>query len=916
MQRKGRRRRTLLLLSVLLALAGPVRAGDDADPPPEEVEAPTWPVPVRTIAAPLPPDLLEPGSDPVQVMLRIAIDEAGQVVEVQVATSSGVDAIDEAAQRAAEAMSFLPATWQGEPVPVTIEYPVAFLAPPAPPPELTPARLSGRVRQLGTKAPLVDAEVAIWAARRVEVQPAPEDAGVDEIAPEPVESLDGIELADAPHVVVFSEPDGRFDLGELPPGLWVVTCAHPGSQLARFVEELAEGAKREVLYRLLPVAANETVITARVPNDAPERVLTREEMTVLPGASRDPMAALKSLPGVSQANRAVRQFGTSEQSHTPVLRGSAPEDSITMLDGLPAPFAYHMIDRFSVVGDDLIGAALLAPAAPSARYGDLTGGVVGLTLRSPRSDRIGGFFDPGIGRASFAVEGPITAKTRFYVAIRRTYFELFLRGFMPKDTGIDFATVPYFQDQQLLLETDLAKWLTVTVGYLGSLDGMEMLRSNAPRDAAPLFDMDMDMHRIFVRADFETASGFRNRLHPAVTFWSWRYQVGDDHHYEDRHTTLHVGDDLHLPLLPWLSLEAGALLEVDWLIQRRDTATLTREDTGPIASYGGGANLTGEQRATRTWLGGWLGLPIQPIEQLTLVPEVRVDWFAAIGEVKVQPRARIGIQPIPRLRISLAGGRYAQSPSYDELNETTGNPELAAEGAWHANVGLLWTPIDVLSIDLQGYYKALDHQAVSSWELLDFDEYAEAVQAGTVDDEDPTHGLSNDGVGRIYGGELFARFDVGRTVRVAGWLGYGLSWAQRRDFPDEEWRWFSMDRRHQLTAVVNVTLPDDWTIGARFILQSGNPDTAVEGSVFFANSHTWVPRYGPLYGERNEPYHQLDLRFGHRIWNKRELIDIYLEVLNVYASRSGGWRFYSFDWLESETLYATPYVNFAARIEF
>lgn len=891
---------------------------ESASDEPAPVGQLTPPIALGTVAGQLPDGALAPGDAPVEVIVSIVVDVDGAVLDAELATSSGLEVIDDAAIRTALALRFLPATLDGDPVSVTIDYPVAFVPPPEEPAGPPPAQLVGRVRQVGGGAGAAGAEVALYpAARLPQTEPTPasadEGSGAEQGPTAAPLTPAQVTSADEPLLTLTAAPDGTFDTGDLPAGLYLVTCTHPGHRPTQHVEELGDGVLREVVYWVEP-AENESVVRAWQPHDAPRRSLTREELRVVPGASRDPVAALTSLPGVTQVNKVVRPQGLSEQSHAPVLRGSAPEDSVMVLDGLPTPFIYHSIDRFSLVGDDLVESAFMEPAASSARYGDLTGGVLGLDLRSPRADRVGGYVDLGIGRAGFALEGPIGKRARFYVGMRRSYFELFLKLFLPDDAAVDFATAPFFQDQQAIIEVDVTPHLKVTGGYLGSLDGMRMLRGGADPDEAPLFDMDMDLHRFFLRADAALPSGLVNRLHVAVTPWSTEFQVQSSHHYRDKHTTIHVRDDFAAPLLPWLRLQAGTQLEIDILEQRRDTSDLEREDTGPITTFGREANEVGEQEEVRPWLGGWAGLTFEPIEQVRFAPEVRVDWFGSIDQVAVQPRARLGIQALPSLRFSLSGGRYVQSPSFDELNATTGNPDLRAEGAWHLNGGVAWTPASWITIDLQGYGKWLDHQVVSERSTLSFGDFAQVAATGL--DDDPTNGLSNDGIGRIFGGELFARFDVGTVPRLNGWVGYTLAWSQRRDGPDEEWRFYELDRRHQFTTALNVTLPGGWLVGARWMIQSGNPYTEIDGATFYANGQQWIPTYGDHLGARREPYHQLDLRMGRRILAKQHIVDVYFEVINVYASRTGGWRFHSFDYEVDEVLFAIPYGNFAVRVEF
>src|SRR5260221_4794876 len=69
------------------------------------------------------------------VTLRVFIDKEGQVVSesTKVAESSGIPSLDSAAVKGSSELRFIPAKTRGEPVPVSILFPVYFRHPEAPP---------------------------------------------------------------------------------------------------------------------------------------------------------------------------------------------------------------------------------------------------------------------------------------------------------------------------------------------------------------------------------------------------------------------------------------------------------------------------------------------------------------------------------------------------------------------------------------------------------------------------------------------------------------------------------------------------------------------------------------------------------------------------------------------------------------
>ncbi len=750
------------------------------------------------------------------------------------------------------------------------------------------AHLSGRVEVRGSREPISLAQIGVYA-----IAPGATDPSA-------------IEPAGEPAGLASSAEDGTFGPLAVPPGSYLVVVSQAGFRMERFFEELGAHADREVIYRLRPTGVPQTVVTVRADRDNPARILTRDDLHTA-GAGRDPMAAVQGLPGVIHAPLAGPQKAPTA---APVLRGSAAEDSVLYLDGLPVPMLFHAMSSLAIVDDGLVGRVSLQPAAVNTRHGDLIGGMVGIDLRSPRADRIGGYLDLGVGVGAFSVEGPITPRSRFYVGIRRSYYDLFMTAAQGGDSPMDLLTAPYFQDQQVLLEMDPARWLRLSLGYLGARDGLRLAN---PIEIEPGFETLTDLHRIQLRIEMKAPGGLTHRLHPAVTFWGYRFHQIHEFDTDDRHTTFHLADELHIPLAPWIAVDAGGLLEVDKLVQRRDLPWPEPAETGPQTTIGQG--YEGTERGTRTWAGAWIEAPVRPARPLVLTPGFRIDYFAFLDRAVPQVRGSVGVEPVPQLRVSLAGGRYAQAPSVDELSEILGNPALGPELGWHLTAGVWTAPVTGLRLDLQGYVKWLDELAVSSLAAAPFSLPDEWQQLWADAGNDTTHGLENVGQGRVYGGEAFVRFDLVRRLRLSGWVGYGLSWSRRKDGDGEDWRWFEHDRRHQLSAVVQLHFPGEFRLGARWQLQSGAPDTPIEGWVHWVDDGNAYPVFGEFQSARGVPYHQLDLRLDKMLRAKKHTVDIYVEVLNVYATPAADLEFLA-------TLYkglqitSLPTVNFGARVEF
>src|SRR5699024_2767285 len=102
------------------------------------------------------------------------------------------------------------------------------------------------------------------------------------------------------------------------------------------------------------------------------------------------------------------------------------------------------------------------------------------------------------------------------------------------------------------------------------------------------------------------------------------------------------------------------------------------------------------------------------------------------------------------------------------------------------------------------------------------------------------------------------------TGRLKGWIGYSLSWVNRKfsDLNDGKQFPARQDRRHNLKVVASYKLNNSWTLAANFVLQSGHPITLPEQ--FYLMEGTLSQQYVHLNSYRLPTYHRLDLSATYR----------------------------------------------------
>jgi outer membrane receptor protein involved in Fe transport len=247
---------------------------------------------------------------------------------------------------------------------------------------------------------------------------------------------------------------------------------------------------------------------------------------------------------------------------------------------------------------------------------------------------------------------------------------------------------------------------------------------------------------------------------------------------------------------------------------------------------------------------------------------LRYDYFGSVKTGALQPRLTARWQITPRVTVKGGAGLFAQEPQPWEPDEKFGNPNLKLEHARHYSVGAEFKPRPYLTFDGTFFYKNLTNLVSATNEQ--------------VTDASGTHPLvyDNKGVGRVYGMELIARHEFSHNF--VGWLAYTLSRSERRDSGKTDYRLFDFDQTHILSVIGSYQLPRNWTIGGRFRYVTGNPITPVAGSVVNSSADRYDPVYGRVNSARLGDFHQLDLRIDKRWIYPRWILDVYLDLQNVY----------------------------------
>ena len=806
------------------------------------------------------------------VQLSLVIDETGKVTKVVVKEAPD-PTLGAAAEAAAWQFLFSPAEVDGKPSPIQVGYTYNFVLDFKFEPEVPrwaedrwtlavgKESLVGRVREKGTRLPLRGVALAIR-ERAVEVA---------------------------------SDSKGYFKFPDLPAGKYKVEANSLEHRKDEVEVEVVKGQQTRVTFYLDPDSSNEyeTVVRGQRRQTAVTRVtLRRKELTTVPGTFGDPVRVVENLPGV---NRLPFVGGGI------LIRGSAPSDSGVYLDGTEIPLIYHFFAGPSVLNPEFLDRIDYYPGNADARYGRLIAGVVDVHTRNTFTEQWGGSVDINLLNAALMVKVPITEKVSVAAAIRRSYIDALLQGFMDSTGEGGTVLLPVYYDYQLRVDVKLSDDNQFFFLFFGSDDQLEVVSNSESNDFGISFDTQTTFHRLLAGWRYQITPRLLSKTTPTLGFNYLSFDIGQ---LSVDFTTFNflLREDLEYKLSKRTTIRFGA----DFTVEKLWADT---EVPKPVfyRNPGSGSDISvGDELfvfKVRPLLVG-AGLYVDGIfkltDKLTIIPGARLDLYHQWGEtnVSVGPRLTAKYQLIQRdddklfrgTLLKAAVGNYTKAPGYRESAELFGNPSLTPENAVHASVGLEQQIYDALKLDVQGYFIWRYNMVVPTSER----------RGGQGS---PLY-YTNQGEGYAYGMELLLKHEL--TRRFYGWIAYTLSESKQRRTPGAEFTNFIFNQRHILTLVASAKVIWGIEAGIRFRLVSGRWDTPILGGIYNSDKGMYEAITGTPFSVELPMFHQLDLRIEKTWIFKLWKLSLYLDIQNLYNQENAEATLWDYRFNESGILPGVP----------
>ena len=651
----------------------------------------------------------------------------------------------------------------------------------------------------------------------------------------------------------------------------------------------------------------------------------------------DVLKAIQLLPGVQ----------SSEGTSGFYVRGGGPDQNLILLDGVPVYNSSHLGGLFSVFNADAIKTVRLTKGGFPARFGGRLSSVLQIDMKEGNMKEFKGDITLGLISSKLTFQGPLVKdKTSFIISGRRTYADLLVKPFLQDNSDFNL----YFYDLNAKINHKISKKDRI---YLSAYMGDDVFNVNFSSSDDNKMENDPKSSKNTIQENMNFGLGygnitstlrwnhlFSNKLFSNTTLTYSRYQFNTnfslqnsnsmDTVYNFNQDSLYYGASSENISFGYISgiQDLGARIDFDFIPnpshnikfgasythhqfypgETELNISVISPDPDTSQNYGLDTMINFSERTKVHESFFYLEDDIRITKRLKANIGIHVGFYSLADDSKKYPnifdyytdKEYYSLQPRLSARY-LLNDNWSLKASYSEMKQ---NIHLLS----NSSVGLpsdLWVPaIDsvpsqtskqwaanistelyggTFELSIEGYYKKMNNlitykegysnlNSTESWE--------NAVETG--------------GEGESYGGEFFLQKKKGMTT---GWIGYTLSWTNRRfeNISFGEWYPYKYDRRHDFSLVLSHKFNDRIDIGCTWVYGTGNAMTFPQALYLgMTNMSPWsgqtiidlVESYGDRNSTRMNPFHRLDIGLNFHKQQRRYSQTFSVGAYNVYNRKN------------------------------
>lgn len=691
--------------------------------------------------------------------------------------------------------------------------------------------------------------------------------------------------------------DGEFIIANIKPGVYSISFSFVGYE-TQVLDEQIVSPSRPLNFDIkmepqtdqlseVNIEVSEVVTEKQQPISI--RSISAAEILRNPGGNRDISKVLQSLPGVAS---------TVSFRNDIIIRGGSPGENRFYLDGIEVPNINHFATQGSSGGpvgminvNFISNVDFFASAFPVNRNNALSG-VLEFTQKEGNDERLITSFTLGSSDIGLTMDGPVGEKGNFIFSARRSYLQFLFQA-------LQLPFLPTYNDFQYKYTHRINDRNKLTFIGLGAIDDFELNQSvnDGVTDETQL-----------------TLNNYILGYLPVNTQWNYTQGVRWQHFGEKgihnvvlsrshlNNKAFKYQDNIEVPENLLLDYQSGEIenkfryeYTTDWKdfsVELGANAELAEYNNSTVntISVNNQPVLINYNSELDVWKGGLFGSIQRKFfkDRFSVLAGLRTD-FNDFNEDMGNPLNQLS----PRLTMSyylnekwiLNGNvaKYYQLPAYTILGYRGSNGDLLNESSQYIGVshfvsGLEYRWNKFLKSTLEGFYKTYENYPVSVNTGISLANYG--GDFGVLGNE----AISSIGVGRSYGMEFLVQQRAKK-----GWYGILAYTFVRSEFETNgEYIPSSWDSRHLLNATAGKSFKNNLEIGLKFRYSGGVPYTPYDvasSSLIQVWDVTQTPIFdnSRLNAERTSAIHGMDLRIDKKWYFKKAMLNLYLDVQNVYA---------------------------------
>jgi hypothetical protein len=707
---------------------------------------------------------------------------------------------------------------------------------------------------------------------------------------------------------VVSNTYGFYSL-TLPAGNYEISFSYIGYKTQIYNLNLEKDIQKNIAFDITSFSVGEVQVRAKA------NIVEKTETSVI----EVPIEQIKTIPAllgevdIIKAIQLLPGVQSSEGTSGFYVRGGGPDQNLILLDGVPVYNASHLGGIFSVFNADAIKSVRLTKGGFPARFGGRLSSVLQIDMKEGNSKEFKGDASIGLISSKFTFEGPIIKdKTSFIISARRTYLDLIVAPFLPNTTDLTL----YFYDLNAKINHKISKKDRIYLSAYSGKDklGVDFSESFVDQITNEQSSLNFELGYGNLTSTLRWNHLFSDKLFSNTTLTYSRYSFNTDFGVNSTYTTNNETEiwDVNFGYLSGIE-DLGARIDFDFIPNPNHEikfgtsytnhnffpgeTTLSINETLPDASQNFSLdttlNFSGNTIADELYF--YLEDNFKINNRLKANLGIHLGYYNTDRSNSIF-KNNISFQPRASVRY-LINDKWSVKGSYAEMtqnihllsNSSIGFPSdiwvpatdtvpSQRSKQWAGNISTEFGNGEY-ELSLEGYYKTMSN-------LITY----KAGYSNLSSTESWENSVETGGIGESYGLELFLQKKKGRTT---GWIGYTLSWTNRKfdNINFGEWYPYKFDRRHDFSLVFSHKFNEKWDAGLTWVYGTGNAITFPQ-AIYLGTPNNGndvidvVESYGTRNSTRLDAYHRLDLGFNKTVKKKRITKILSFGAYNAYSRKN------------------------------